>query len=344
MSSEAQDEIPAVCETCLGPNPYLRMMRERNGLECKLCTRPFTVFKWAPEKNGAFKKTIICLTCSRQRNCCQSCLLDLTYGIPIQLRDAALKMAGVQGITGDEPQNEISKLYVANNSEQFQTIGGASVTSNSEKAKEILTKLSLASKNKAPKKLNDKSDSLPAHINKIDVTKIIAKLPLNGSLDPPKDEALNTLFIFGIDDSLPEYKITDYFEQFGKIKSFNCQHKAKAGFITFQSRSIAENAAKSITSPQPKAPGLLIIENIPLRVTWGKERPLGTSNAEKLKVGSIISKVMKKLSGSSVKEQKKSIGNKKENSNNSRTVHQKASKSVDAGKITYKSTSKDFEI
>lgn len=340
MSADPQDEVPAVCETCLGPNPYLRMMRERNGLECKLCTRPFTVFKWAPEKNGAFKKTIICLTCSKQRNCCQSCLLDLTYGIPIQLRDAALKMAGVQGITGDEPKNEISKLYVANNSEQFQTIGGASITSNAEKAKEILTKLSLASKNKvAPKKLNDKND-LPAHISKIDVTKIIAKLPFNGSLEPPKDETITSLFIFGIDESLPEYKITDYFEKFGKIKSFNCQHKARSGYITFQSRDVAEKAAGSITAPQPKTPGLLVIENIPMRVTWGKERPLGSSNAEKIKVGSVVGKILKKLSNS--KREQKSIEHKKED--NKENKKQKVSKPVGEEEITYKSTTKDFEI
>lgn len=342
MSSESQDEVPAVCETCLGPNPYLRMMREREALECKLCTRPFTVFKWAPEKNGAFKKTIICLTCSRQRNCCQSCLMDLTYGIPIQLRDAALKMAGVQGITGDEPKNEISKLYVANNSQQFQTIGGASVTSNAERAKEILTKLSLASKNnKNPKKLNDKSDQLPSHISKIDVTKIISKLPFNGSLEPPKDETITTLFIFGIDESLPEYKITDYFEQFGKIKSFNCQHKARAGFITFQTRDNAVKATQSITSPQPQSPGLLIIENIPLRITWGKERPLGVSNAEKIKVGSIVGKILKKFSNIG-KEQKAIEGKKdaKDESKKPKTIKQP----VGNEKITYKSTLKDFEL
>lgn len=340
MSLEPQEEVPAVCETCLGPNPYLRMMREREGLECKLCTRPFTVFKWTPEKNGPFKKTIICLTCSRQRNCCQSCLMDLTYGIPIQLRDAALKMAGVQGITGDDPKNEISKLYVASNSQQFQTIGGASVTSNAEKAKEILTKLSLASKNKAPKRLNEKSDVLPSHISKIDVTKIISKLPFNGSLEPPKDETICTLFIFGIDESLPEYKITDYFEQFGKIKSFNCQHMARAGFMTFQTRNIAEKAASSIQSPEPKSPGLLIIENIPLRVTWGKERLLGATNAERVKVGSVVGKIIKKLS--SVKKDQKAIEGKGEVLEKKQKPN--PSRPVGTDKVTYKSTSKDFEL
>ncbi|CCH44282.1 Zinc finger CCCH domain-containing protein 49 [Wickerhamomyces ciferrii] len=336
------EDAPAVCETCLGPNPYLRMTREKNGLECKLCTRPFDVYKWFPIKNGSVKKTIICTTCSKQRNCCQSCLMDLTYGIPIQLRDAALKMAGVENISNQEPQNEISKLYVANNLEQFPKIGGASITSDSDKAREILTKLSMASKNKiAPKSI--KNESLPSHINKIDVTKIISKLPLNGSTTPPNDTSITTIFIFGIDDSLPEYKITDFFENLNlKIKNFNCQHKSKAGFLTFQTRSDAEKAMSQIQSPQPGKPGLLVIENIPLRITWGKERSLGNSNLEKLKIGSIISKFIKKLSTNG--DNKSSLSLQIENGNkDSNKINNKKKQKIETSK-SYKALSKDFEL
>jgi pre-mRNA-splicing factor RBM22/SLT11 len=213
-------------------------------------------------------------------------------------------MAGVEGLTGaSEPKNEISKLYVANNSEKFQSIGGASVTSNKEKAKEILEKLALVRGNKTPKSQVKRKESslVPSHLDKIDVTKIVSKLPFNGSLNIPEDKDLKTLFIFGIDDSLPEYKITDFFEKFGKVKSFNCQHKAKCGFITFTRRVDAEAASKAIPTPVEGQSGVLVVESIPLRITWGKERAMGNTNAEKLKVGTIVTKFMKKLAKSGVK-------------------------------------------
>lgn len=39
-------EFPSICETCLGNNPYLKMMKDKFGDECKICKRPYTVFKW----------------------------------------------------------------------------------------------------------------------------------------------------------------------------------------------------------------------------------------------------------------------------------------------------------
>ena len=44
-----------------------------------MCTRPFTVFKWRP-KGEAYKKTEVCQTCSKLKNICQTCILDLEYG------------------------------------------------------------------------------------------------------------------------------------------------------------------------------------------------------------------------------------------------------------------------
>lgn len=55
-------------------------MKERYGQECKICNRPFTVFRWCPGARMRFKKTEICQTCSKLKNVCQTCLLDLEFG------------------------------------------------------------------------------------------------------------------------------------------------------------------------------------------------------------------------------------------------------------------------
>lgn len=56
-----------------------------------------------------FKKTEVCQTCSRLKNVCQTCLLDLEYGLPIQVRDAALK------IKDDLPRSDVNKEYYVQN-------------------------------------------------------------------------------------------------------------------------------------------------------------------------------------------------------------------------------------
>lgn len=56
-----------------------------------------------------FKKTEVCQTCSRLKNVCQTCLLDLEYGLPIQVRDAALK------IQDELPRSDVNKEYYIQN-------------------------------------------------------------------------------------------------------------------------------------------------------------------------------------------------------------------------------------
>ena len=83
--------FPILCEKCLGNSPYLRMIKNNFQNECKICKRPFSVFTWRPDANSRNKKTEICPTCAKLKNVCQTCLFDLQFGLPVELRDKFLK-------------------------------------------------------------------------------------------------------------------------------------------------------------------------------------------------------------------------------------------------------------
>ena len=77
--------------------------------ECKICTRPFTVFRWRPGRDSRYKKTEVCQTCSKLKNVCQVCLLDLEYGLPVQVRDTALSINSNDAI----PKSDVNREYFA---------------------------------------------------------------------------------------------------------------------------------------------------------------------------------------------------------------------------------------
>ncbi|TYZ62323.1 hypothetical protein PybrP1_009346 [[Pythium] brassicae (nom. inval.)] len=107
------EDFPQLCETCLGDNPYVRMMKESFGSACKICTRPFTVFRWKPGKQARYKKTEVCQSCARMKNVCQTCVLDLQFNLPVQVRDTFLAKAG----GGDErvivPESDANREWFA---------------------------------------------------------------------------------------------------------------------------------------------------------------------------------------------------------------------------------------
>lgn len=59
-----------------------------------------------PPAPARYKKTIVCQEVAKQKNVCQVCLLDLEYGLPVQVRDQALGLD-----KGDEPESEVGKEF-----------------------------------------------------------------------------------------------------------------------------------------------------------------------------------------------------------------------------------------
>lgn len=306
------------------------MIRQPGGEECKNCTRPFTVFRWNILSDlRQLKKTIICKTCSKSRNCCQSCMVDVTYGIPLDIRDAALKMAGipneyaiesqtrnreVKAIMGDKQEAK----HRENESEEVEEIEQKRL-----KAHAILETLAA----KLSSKRNVKERAIEV-ANK-DMTKIVAKLPFGGTLTPPVDSSIKSFFVFGFSPEMPQYALSNYCERFGPT-IIKVVHRSRCAYVTFSARKGAEEFANEIAtkgmSKNPRTPGLVVIDGkYPVRVAWGAPKPLGTSNDDHNKIGLVVVKVMKQLAEKDASPQK----NKRK---------------VEKVKKSYKAASGDMEI
>jgi pre-mRNA-splicing factor RBM22/SLT11 len=79
--------------------------------------------------------------------------------------------------------------------------------------------------------------------------------------------------VTGVEDDLPEHAIRTFFTPFGQIRSIVCSHRAHCAFINYATREGAEAAAA-------KCQGKAVIQGCPLRVRWGKPKPLDNTDRE----------------------------------------------------------------
>ncbi|KAE8143845.1 hypothetical protein BDV38DRAFT_3586 [Aspergillus pseudotamarii] len=299
-------DFPSVCETCLPDNPYVQMLKEDHGAECKICTRPFTIFRWKADRTARTKRTAICLTCARLKNCCQCCMLDLSFGLPIVVRDAALKMVA------PGPESTINREYYAQEHEKEIEEGRGAVEAyekTDEKARELLRRLANSEPYyRKPRQIeapqDEESEKLSTNApvvhsrygngpGPIRTTESRRGTPLPGrgrgsmrggrggrpfpgtaqlppsqeDILPPADPNVTSLFATGVEDDLPEHTLRTFFSQFGQLRSLVCSHRAHSAFINFATREGAEAAAQHCQ-------GKAVIQGCPLRIRWGKPKPL----------------------------------------------------------------------
>ena len=113
------EDFPFICEVCLGPNPYLRMIKMPNSRECKISGRPYTAFRWQPGSEARYKETIIAAEVAIAKNVCQTCLMDMEYNLPVAVRD---RLMGASGPSAT-PTSDVNKEFHWENQRQMLNEG-----------------------------------------------------------------------------------------------------------------------------------------------------------------------------------------------------------------------------
>lgn len=229
-------------------------------------------------------------------------MLDLSFGLPLVVRDAALKMVA------PGPTSDVNREYFAQNNERAIEEGRAGVEEyekTDEKARELLRRLATSKPYFRKGPSVDESGAVasshgnaavgagrggPGPIRTRDsraagavagrATKSkqgpnnFAHTPITAKdWTPPDDKSIMSLFVTGVEDDLPEFKIRDFFKAYGKIKSLVCSHMSHCAFVNYETREGAEQAALACQ-------GKAVIAGCPLRVRWKMPAAVGNMNRE----------------------------------------------------------------
>lgn len=229
-------------------------------------------------------------------------MLDLSFGLPITVRDAALKMVA------PGPTSSINREYYAQEHERELEEGRGAVEEyekTDEKARDLLRRLANSEPyykkqrrleasgeeekpTPQPKQIGYGPGPIRTNEGRRGGTSRGARPPTGGKrpfpgtsqlppqpkdILPPSDPNITSLFVTGVEDDLPEHAVRTFFAPFGTIRSLICSHRAHCAFINYATREGAEKAAVVCQ-------GKAIVQGCPLRVQWGKPKPLDNMDRE----------------------------------------------------------------
>lgn len=239
-------------------------------------------------------------------------MLDLSFGLPIVVRDAALKMVA------PGPESSINREYYAQNHEKEIEEGLGAIEEyekTDDKARELLRRLAKSEPYyRKPRRIEGPSEGDAAEESsskdqprthsrygngpgptRTSEGRLGNKLPGRGGrggarggrgfpgtaqlppsaadIRPPSDPNITSLFVTGVEDDLPEHALRSFFSEFGQLRSLVCSHRSHCAFVNYVNRAEAEVAAE-------KCQGKAIIQGCPLRVRWGKPKPLDNLDRE----------------------------------------------------------------
>jgi len=227
-------------------------------------------------------------------------MLDLSFGLPITVRDAALKMVA------PGPQSTINREYYAQEHEKELEEGRGAIEAyekTDEKARDLLRRLAnsepyykkqrrLEAENPDHSKEQKQITAGPGPVRTSDSRRggnmqrgsrpgpggprSVAgstRPPQPEDYLPPVDPNITSLFVTGVEDDLPEHALRTFFTPFGQIRSLVCSHRAHCAFVNYATREGAEAAAAHCQ-------GKAVVQGCPLRVRWGKPKPLDNTDRE----------------------------------------------------------------
>lgn len=239
-------------------------------------------------------------------------MLDLSFGLPIVVRDAALKMVA------PGPESTINREYYAQGHEKEIEEGRGAVEEyekTDEKARDLLRRLAHSEPYyRKPRQIEgprDEESEAPSSEGPVTHSRYgngpgpirtsdsrrgtplpgrgrggmrggrggrpfpgTAQMPPSQEdILPPADPNVTSLFITGVEDDLPEHLLRTFFSEFGQLRSLVCSHRAHSAFVNFATREGAEAAAQHCQ-------GKAVIKGCPLRIRWGKPKPLDNMERE----------------------------------------------------------------
>ncbi|CAM9993511.1 unnamed protein product [Heterosigma akashiwo] len=287
-------EFPVVCETCLGDNPYVRMTKERFGKSCKICERPYTAFRWRPGTGARFKSTQLCQTCSKLKNVCQVCVLDLQYGLPVEVRDKYLAVEDQVVV----PESDANREWFAGQHNAMVEAGGAGGYGAAPRNQTLLRlarnkpyyrrnlphKCSFYAKGECtrgdrcpflhemPTDPNDplaNQNTRDRYYGKDDpvAAKLLKRIDEMPALRTPEDPSVKSLYVgrLPMDGSVTQDDLKDVFYQFGELESIRVVPRQSCAFVEYTLRDAAERAAQTMYN-------CLYVKGHRLQLSWASRR------------------------------------------------------------------------
>lgn len=306
IQSWESGDFPILCKDCLGDDKNIRMIKEKYGWDCKVCLKPFTTFRWPltfTKKGGSgrFRRTEICQSCCRLRNLCQSCLLDIKYSLPAQVRDKVL------GEEVDVPEQEANRnYYIAHSAKRLERGDQTLIEYDKVDHSAQIVLESLAKKFKRADPADplpcsfyakgtctrgtecpykhalsaEKPPSLKTYQNRYygkndskaeGMLKVLDNAEtLGGGFLPPSDRTIHSLYVSGVrNPPITKEVLKSHFDALAPVKKVDIQFPDQTtALIAFCSRQAAECAAS-------KSIGIIELENTRLQVCWTKSRLKG---------------------------------------------------------------------
>ncbi|CAD5219966.1 unnamed protein product [Bursaphelenchus okinawaensis] len=294
-------ECPILCNTCLGSNPYLRMQKDKFGAACKICERPFTCFRWMPGKGARYKRTEVCQTCAKLKNVCQTCLLDLEYGLPVQVRDHALAIQdqmprdganrdfyiqnadrALANTDGTVPYGQLAEIKDAGSNELLKKLARNQpyynrnlphicsffVKGECRRGEECPYRHVKPSDPDDPLSQQNMKDRYYGHKDPV-AEKLLTRAQAFPKLTPPNDLTVTTLYLGNLGKGVvSEEDLRNNFYQYGEIRTIHMvpvRDNNACAFIQFTTREAAERAAEKTFEN-------LRIHDRKIRVRWGTPR------------------------------------------------------------------------